>query len=223
MNYPINKGNTSSANRFSGIFSKIWKFPNLIMSHFFFDSKLIYIPVKSLSSKNFIQIGAIIIYVLLFQNSISQNWSGNQMNQGGNSWAININSGLTSYYGDLSIYDSNFGQKLLYESGPALGFIFTKKYRNTFGLSAQVLMGKLTSANGDVSMSSDILEYNLHLRINLISLFAPKDFDKLELSGYAGIGNFLFKTTTYMFTEGNQQQMINSTRVPEFIYFSEED
>ncbi|MEZ5199265.1 MAG: hypothetical protein R2764_23655 [Bacteroidales bacterium] len=124
-----------------------------------------------------------------------------------------------SYYGDLSIYDSDFSKKLAHESGPALGIIFTKHYMNAFGVSAQLMMGKLKSTKNNVSISSDIIEYNLHFRINFIGLFAADDYDKVGFTGYAGIGNFLFETTSSYLTEEDQQQTVNSTRVPEFVYF----
>lgn len=209
--------NIKTANRFSGIFSKKWKISESCIIQGSKKNTLSFVTVPIHRSKSFLLL--ILIFVFLYQDVESQNWSGRRPNISGNNWSVNVNSGLTSYYGDLSIYDSDFGKKLAYESGAALGFIFTKHYQNAFGVSAQLLMGKIKSTNGNVSISSDILEYNLHFRINFIGLFTPDNFDKIGLSGYAGIGNFLFKTTTTFFTEEDPQQTVNSTRVPEFVYF----
>lgn len=219
MKHLLNKGNKKAKSKFSGIFSKIWKILSLAVFLCSNKNERLIIPLYLHKSKKYLLINLILAIILIPQHSEAQNWSGRNPYHSGKNWSINVNSGLTSYYGDLSIYDSEFDKKLAYESGPAVGLIFTKHYLNAFGISAQLLVGNLKTTNADVSISSDILEYNIHFRMDFIGLFAPESTDRIGILGYAGIGNFLFKTTTSINFEEERQQTVNSTRVPEFVYF----
>ncbi len=65
-----------------------------------------------------------------------------------NNWVVGISPGVTSYFGDLSRFDSKPVDKILHESGPSVSFIAGKKLKNIleFGLTAS--FGK-TSAESD--------------------------------------------------------------------------
>jgi len=51
----------------------------------------------------------------------AQKWGGVPDSKFWNNWSINVNAGLTSYFGDLSYYDSDVIEKLSSESGIAYG------------------------------------------------------------------------------------------------------
>ena len=74
----------------------------------------------------------------------AQKWGGARKPGFWDNWAVNVNAGLTSFYGDLSIYDSEIMQKLKNESGPAMGLIVTKSFNDKFGVSGQFLMRQAT-------------------------------------------------------------------------------
>ena len=168
--------------------------------------------------KKIIRLAAITLAIILFQNVSSQNWDG-RINNIWSMWTINANTGLTSYYGDLSIYDYTVSDKLLYESGPAAGIILTKQFNKAVGISGQILAGKLKGSKGYFSFKSNLFEYNLHIRVNLINAFFSKKLTKFGIIGYAGIGQFLFKTTSYEKYEDYIKTEIHDTGVPEFIFF----
>ena len=169
--------------------------------------------------KKFIWFTAITLGIIIFQNVYSQRWNGESGINIWSLWTLNVNAGLTSYYGDISMYDYTVSDKLMYESGSAMGLILTKQFNNSFGISAQLLTGKLKGKRGNFSFKSDLFEYNLHIRINLINVFFSNKLTKFGIIGYAGIGQFLFKTTSYRNDDGYIETETQDTGVPEFMFF----
>lgn len=137
-----------------------------------------------------------------------------------NVWKINANAGYISFYGDLSSFDGNYLEKLHYESGPAMGIIVTKHFDKLFALSGQIITGKLKGSSGNTAFKSELLEYNLHLRLNIYNIFAPRSNNKFGINFFGGLGNFIFKTTQTITTEGKVENINNQSRVPELVYFT---
>jgi hypothetical protein len=132
---------------------------------------------------------------------------------------LNLNAGITSYFGDLSVYDINPYGKVIKESLPGFGIITTLQLTKTFGISGQVLQANLKATKEDISFKTRIFEYNIHGRINFLNLFnIPHDHD-FTFEGYAGIGQFFYtvtKETTYsLYTD----RIVYPVEVPEFVYF----
>jgi hypothetical protein len=158
--------------------------------------------------------------IFMTPSGFSQKWSGNQLEVQRTSWSVNINGGLTSYFGDLSQNDLNIGNKLSHESGPAASIILTRNiYRDAIGLSGQVLAGKLKGSKDDISFSADLIEYNLQARIDFVRLFMPRKYNPIGVVGYAGAGQFLFNTNKVEMNEGNLKTSKQNTEVPEFVIF----
>jgi hypothetical protein len=135
-------------------------------------------------------------------------------------WSVNLNAGMTSYYGDLSLYDNNFSLKLKHESLPAIGVLGNKQLKHGFSLSGQFLYGRLKGQKKNLKMSSQLIEYNAHLRLNLAELFTGRSNPKVGLTVFGGIGNFIFHTTLIELLEGGTIEESFRTRVPEFVYFA---
>jgi hypothetical protein len=132
---------------------------------------------------------------------------------------LNLNAGITSYFGDLSVYDLNPYGKVIKESLPGFGIITTLQLTQTFGISGQVLQANLQAAMDDISFKTQIFEYNIHGRVNFLNLLKiPHDPD-FTFEGYAGIGQFFYtvtKETTYsLYTD----RIVYPVEVPEFVYF----
>lgn len=165
-----------------------------------------------------------ILFLLCFllpMFSYSQQWKKDRLqNELWNVWAINANAGITSFYGDLSSYDGSYTKKLQFESGPAMGIIVTKHFDRLFAISGQIIAGKVKGCLGTTSFKSEIFEYNLHLRLNLFNLFVPHNNSTFGLNFFGGLGNFLFKTTQTVTTEGTVENIYNQSRVPELVYFT---
>ncbi|MCF8367507.1 MAG: hypothetical protein K9G76_00600 [Bacteroidales bacterium] len=150
----------------------------------------------------------------------SQAWGGKGKPGFWDDWSINGNAGLTSFFGDLSIYDTEIVDKLTKESGPALGGILTKHFSNKFAMSGQLLYGGLKGENtAKTSFEASIIEYNFHLRVNLVNLIFADNYAPVGLDVYAGAGQFLFNVTKWSVQEETTQTEVHNTGTPEFVYF----
>jgi hypothetical protein len=159
--------------------------------------------------------------ILSPQTLDAQSWGGKRKAGFLDSWAINANMGLSSFFGDLSQFDTEISKKLTEESGLAYGLIATKYVMNDkIGISGQLLFGNLKGANAyDVSFESKFSEYNFHARFNLINIFSPYNMSKMGIEVLGGLGQFTFKTTQYDRSQEELQINIEDTGTPEFVYF----
>ncbi|MCD4734559.1 MAG: hypothetical protein K8R53_00820 [Bacteroidales bacterium] len=177
---------------------------------------------------------SILFIIILFlgmtnpYESEAQYWGGKRKAGVWDYWSINLNGGLTSFYGDLSIYDGDILKKLSYESGPALGGIIVKHlYDHKFGLGFQILHGQFSGENSGSSFEASLIEYNLNARIDFTRIIWPCNYNsdprynkclKLGFEGYAGIGQFIFNSTRY-FKDNITPPDEENTGTPEFVYF----
>ncbi len=160
---------------------------------------------------------SIVFVTLISSNSFSQQWSGTKKNRLLKDWSINVNTGFTSYFGDLSYYDSSPIKKLQNESGPGLGIILNKFITPAIGIAGQYLHGHLKGGNSNQEFKTDFLEYNLQVRIDFVELLVPGHAENFNVVGYAGIGQCKFATTTSSYNEGKPIVDKQQTGIPEFI------
>lgn len=164
----------------------------------------------------------LILTAMLIPESLeAQAWGGSRGKPSfWNNWSINANAGLTSFYGDLSIYDSKILDKLSKESGPAMGFILSKYFNDKLGVSGQFLIGNLKGEDvRGTSFESNFYEYNFHIRLELINTIFPENFTDFGMNLYGGVGQFIFQTTKWERIEGEQVESRKDTGTPEFVYF----
>lgn len=161
-----------------------------------------------------------LIGILLPQSADAQGWGSRKKAGLWDNWSINLNAGLTSFFGDLSKFDSEIMEKLTKESGPAFSGILTKHLNTKIGLSGQLLYGGLKGQNNSgVSFEASVIEYNFHVRFNIINLLSPNNISKMGIEAYGGVGQFLFKTTQYDLRNNENNVSIKNTGTPEFVYF----
>jgi hypothetical protein len=131
-------------------------------------------------------------------------------------WSVDVNAGLMTYYGDLSQYDLSVVNKLLYESKPAFGLKVTKHIKHMFGLSGQLIYGGFKSDyKPDQVFQTRIFEYNIQASADVLNLFNNDSQRDFGFTVYAGVGQFLFRTTGIT----NENTRIQNSGVPEFVYF----
>ena len=163
------------------------------------------------------------ILLLLFQSSFGQDrpeWKRLPYNYFWYDWSIDFNTGLTSYFGDLSQYDLSPAEKLAYESKPAFGLKLTKNIRKHFGISGQLIYGGFKSNyEPGHSFGTNLFEYNVQASIDLTQLLVPNRKTNFGWAGYAGMGQFLFITTGYKNLQTLSPQRVYRSAVPEFVYF----
>lgn len=155
------------------------------------------------------------------QYAYSQKWGGKRDKPTfWEDWSFNLNAGLTSFFGDLSKFDSEIMEKLSQESGPAFSGILTKHINNKFGVSGQLLYGNLQGENNlNVSFEASVIEYNISGSVDFINLFSPDNLSNFGIIAYGGIGQFIFQTTKIDYTEETPTVDEQKTGTPEFVYF----
>jgi len=160
------------------------------------------------------------LFMLLLQYSaVSQNWTEDHKILAERNWLLNVNAGVSSYYGDLSVYDNNLPNKLTKESGPCLGLLITKQITPEFGISGQILGGQLFAKKENISIESTIYEYNINIRFNIFRMLSKASLTKLKWDVYTGVGNFVFYSKKIEYFEGDNKIIEHESRVPEFVYF----
>ncbi len=164
--------------------------------------------------------------LLIFNTSILSNkincqqWGGDYSKKNSNEWIFNANVGFLSYFGDLSVYDSDIAGKLENESCRAGGIMVTKRLVKPFGISVQLLSGNLKAKNRNISFESTIFEYSMSAYFDLISLFQINKLKNFEVQVFGGIGNLIFNSSKYEYYEGETIRTDHKTRVPEFVYYA---
>ncbi len=132
---------------------------------------------------------------------------------------LNLNGGIASHFGDISIFDINPGKKITNESGPGFGVIGTWYITHTFGISGQILAADIRADKSEISFQTRIFEYNLQGRINCMNIILPGRDPKFGFEVYAGIGQFFFTTIKYYESANQTDKTVYPARVPEFVYF----
>ena len=159
--------------------------------------------------------------IIISINVDAQRWGGHKKAGFLDDWSINGSVGLTSFFGDLSLYDADIVSKLALESGPSFSGTLTKYVKEKkIGLSGQLLYGgfKGENANG-TNFEATIMELNFQIRLQLIKLIWPYSLTKFGMEAYGGIGQFTFKSTKWELLQGEIDTSITDTGVPEFVYF----
>lgn len=147
--------------------------------------------------------------------SFNQVYSSPQSNSKLQNWAFEGQAGLFSYFGDLSVYDSDIVNKVLKESGPAFGVSATKYFGKFSAVSGELIFGQVKSEKKNTSFESNIIEYNAQVQFDLIKLFFFDSKSNFSVLLLGGIGNVIFNSTKV--TDNVSENY--TTRVPEFIYF----
>jgi len=148
----------------------------------------------------------------------AQGWSGRWKPGFWDMWSISVNAGQTSFFGDLSLYDTDIVGKLTNESGPAFSGIFSKHFNDKFSIGGQLLYGNLKGANAVSAFDASVMELNLQGKVNLLNLIIPDNMSDFDITMYGGIGQFTFKSIQYSLKEAGETST-EDTGTPEFVYF----
>lgn len=171
--------------------------------------------------KIFIQVFSIsLVTIILSTTALTQDCANFSFSDKYRNWSVNLNGGITSFFGDLSYFDLDGWNKITVESGPAGGITLTHHINNWFGLSGQIFTGNISGGNNiNYTFSTTLVEYNLNANINFSKLVKQYPYSKFGISGYLGIGNLLFYYKQYEYTNDNSSTIKTSSRVPEFVFF----
>jgi hypothetical protein len=170
---------------------------------------------------NFKLLVLLFVGIMITVSTEAQRWGGRKKAGFLDDWSINGSVGLTSFFGDLSLYDSDIVSKLTLESGPGLSGTLTKYVKGKkIGLSGQLLYGGFKGENTNgATFEASVIEMNAQIRLQLIKLIWPYSLTKFGMEAYGGIGQFTFKATKWEEIEGETDIYTHDTGVPEFVYF----
>ncbi|MCB0806922.1 MAG: hypothetical protein KDC05_14080 [Bacteroidales bacterium] len=132
-------------------------------------------------------------------------------------WSINANLGRTSFYGDVSLYDEQFNEKMSKEGSWAFGFGISRKISPIFTLHGEILTGELAGSNSQSTFTSNIKEVTGNLEINLVNMFIPENNARFIPYVKLGMGQFTYDTKL-VFEDPNKSDVTTASTSPEFIY-----
>ncbi len=152
-------------------------------------------------------------------SGFSQAWGGAEKNKFGDLWSVDLSTGLTSYFGDLSLYDTEPYNKFSYESGLGLGLQITKYFGQSFGLSGQLLFGKIKGHKDEFSFKTKLFEYSLQGRVDFVNLLSEKKNHRFHFNGFVGIGHFLFDARMWEYEGEGDGESKEISEVPELVAY----
>lgn len=132
-------------------------------------------------------------------------------------WSVNANVGRTSFFGDVSMYDEQFNEKMTKEGSWACGFGVARQINFVFALEGQALFGKLSGSNSLSEFESNINEYSLQITTDLVNLLIPVNKASLHPYLKVGMGQFNFNTRLRYY-DPNVKDLTVTSQVPEFVY-----
>ncbi|MBN3035729.1 MAG: hypothetical protein JW861_09090 [Bacteroidales bacterium] len=164
-------------------------------------------------------IGVIILLQIIAMPVSGQHWSEKKHTKFRlwEGWSANLNFGQTSFFGDVSLFDDSFSEKLSNESDWGFGVIARKDINTVLSVGGQLLMGSLKGENKRAYFEAKLYEYNINACLNIVNLLLPNNNSRFFLFGVAGVGHFIFNSTLN-FYDSSLGPKIEDTGVPEFVY-----
>ena len=132
-------------------------------------------------------------------------------------WAIDANVGRTSFFGEVSLYDEQFNEKMSKEGAWAYGFIASKKISHVFAIEGQLLLGQLKGSNSRSQFVAEITEYTFNLTANLVNLFIPDNQARFNPYIKVGLGQFQF-STKLVFNDADMADVLAESDSPESLF-----
>jgi hypothetical protein len=132
-------------------------------------------------------------------------------------WALDANFGRTAFFGDVSLYDEQFNEKMAKEGAWAYGFIASKKVTRVFTIEGQIMLGQLKGSNSRSQFSANITEYTFNLTANLVNLFIPDNQARFNPYLKLGLGQFSF-STKLVFNDADIADVHTESESPESLF-----
>lgn len=132
-------------------------------------------------------------------------------------WAVNANAGRTAFFGDVSLYDDEFDEKMSKEGAWACGFGISRQVSYVFALEGQAVFAQLTGSNSESSFTSNINEYSFQLTSDLVNMLIPENRASFHPYLKAGMGQFNFNSNL-KYNDPNKPDLKTSSTTPEFVF-----
>jgi opacity protein-like surface antigen len=131
-------------------------------------------------------------------------------------WSVNANFGRTSFYGDVSLYDYEFTEKIRKEGSWAWGIGISREFINVISVHAHFLRGELAGSNSRSHFSSRISEKSIHASMNLLNMLIPDNQARFFPYVKGGMGQLTFRTKL-IYNDPNQEDVRTRSESPEFV------
>jgi opacity protein-like surface antigen len=141
----------------------------------------------------------------------------NFLSQLAKDWSVGVNVGRTAFFGDISLYDEEFNEKMSKEGAWGYGFSIAREFTPVFGLRFYGLFGQLSGSNSKSTFVSNIREYSINLSADLLNMLIPENDARFHPYFIAGMGQFTFDTRLKYFDPNKADETASST-APEFVY-----
>ncbi|MCF8367747.1 MAG: hypothetical protein K9G76_01800 [Bacteroidales bacterium] len=146
-------------------------------------------------------------------------WSGEPKQVFWHNWIVGLDAGLTSYFGDLSQFDTQIAGKLNEESRPALSLKLTKPINPKFEISIQVLYGGVQSDYiPSRAFVTSFFELNLQGNLNILNTLKPNTSFPLSLNIYAGAGRIFLAENYHKYMEGSLTGNSKSSKTANMVF-----
>jgi len=132
-------------------------------------------------------------------------------------WSVNANVGRTSFFGDVSLYDEEFNEKMTKEGSWAFGFSLARQLTPVFSISGDLIMGQLAGSNSRSQFSSKIREATVNISVNMVNLFIPDNNARFVPYAKFGMGQFTYDTRL-VFDDPDKADITAASESPEFLY-----
>jgi hypothetical protein len=131
-------------------------------------------------------------------------------------WSVNASFGRTSFFGDVSLYDYEFTEKIRKEGSWAWGAGVSREFFKIIGLHGQYMNGELAGTNSRSHFSSYISELSVNISLNLLNMLIPDNQARFFPYVKGGLGQFSFQTKL-VYNDPDVADVRTKSQSPEFI------
>lgn len=127
-----------------------------------------------------------------------------------------MNGGRSSFFGDVSLYDHEFEEKMRKDGSWGWGFEVKRRMTPVISLSVQYMMGQLAGANSKSHFVSDISEISVNGSLDLLNMLIPDNDAGLHPYFKAGLGQFHYDTKL-TYNDPDTPDLTAKSKEPELI------
>lgn len=150
---------------------------------------------RKMSRFVFIMLLTFLFQITGIQAQSSSFWSSN--------WFVGVSPGIVSYFGDLSQYDYNPVNKIIYESGPAISLNVGKKLTNYLEVGILAILGKVSGSRDDwdIEFLNRFNEYGIYTEVSLANIIKPRRRSRIDYGITANYSLMNWRSVSYRISD----------------------
>lgn len=131
-------------------------------------------------------------------------------------WSVNINGGRTSFFGDVSVYDHEFSEKMKKDGSWAFAVELARQMTPVISLSVHYLNGQLAGSNSKSHFVSNITEISVNASMDLLNMLIPGNDAGIHPYFKGGLGQFNYDTKL-VYNDPDRADLTAKSKSPEFV------